>query len=170
MLADATTHVHSNSPPAMPCSNPRAPGPTNLRFNGITRPIYKRSRAVSFSAFTNLSASLAFGCSYKRSIRPAQHRILTFMDSAISASRDGIRRAPKDSYPWSTSNNCPAINNLNYFLHATSTPSSSERFLCHPAPWTELLGSHPRNCASHQDVFNFPRLSTGFSDEETITM
>lgn len=44
MLADATTHVHSNSPPAMPCSNPRAPGPTNLRFNGITRPIYKRSR------------------------------------------------------------------------------------------------------------------------------
>lgn len=77
-LADAAPHVHSNSPPAMPCSNRHAPHSANLRFNGITRPIYKRSKVVPFSARLFAATKAPFD----------QHNIefWFFLDSAICAS------------------------------------------------------------------------------------
>lgn len=82
MLADATPHVHSNSPPAMPCSNRPSESPIqrNLSTNLQTIEI------DSFSAFTNLSD---FCSCDKRPIRPAQHRI------PIMCIRMEPRRAPK---------------------------------------------------------------------------
>lgn len=84
-LADAATHVHSNSPPAMPCSNRHPPDSANLRFNGITRPIYKRSKScpllLSFSAHS--LHSFALFALFAATKAPFDHHNIEFSPSRI---------------------------------------------------------------------------------------
>lgn len=126
-LADAATHVHSNSPPAMPCSNRHPPDSANLRFNGITRPIYKRSKScpllLSFSAH-----SFALFALFAATKAPFDHHNIEFSPSRILPSVHPSGWKP-DS--WFTLKPSPPPCHLMFidcFLRATSTLYSPEIF------------------------------------------